>query len=322
MRHRKSLALLTAWLGGALLAGPANAAQHNWFISQVYTDATGTVQFIEFVGRNDFQNFFANGGHRIDIDSGATIPLNMDLASTQTQGAHFLVASRGFTELPGAIQPDFIAENGFLDPNGDGIDFLPNRSGGDVVMGLIFPLDGRSVSRQGTPGMDTSFANGMDAGPLLGSDGLPVPNIARNFAGESFVVPDFDTDGIVDARDNCPNAMNVLQADSGGVGNLFDTGGFSPDMIGDACQCGDVNDDGRVTLTDAMLIRDTLDPTMLPAFNKCNVIDVGDTVQECTLEDAQLIQDTVFSVPPVSLPQICTAATGMAPVMDPVPAFR
>jgi hypothetical protein len=81
--------------------------------------------------------------------------------------------------------------------------------------------------------------------------------------------------------DNCPFEPNADQADPGG------TASAGPDGIGTVCQCGDVSDDGRLTLTDFGQIRafylsgGAIPPT--PAFveEKCDVS--GD--QQCTLTD-------------------------------------
>ena len=67
---------------------------------------------------------------------------------------------------------------------------------------------------------------------------------------------DFDGDGIGDACDNCAFTANALQEDHGGVGAAA-----GPDGIGDACQCGDVTGDGKVTLGDsAVILRSRLVP--------------------------------------------------------------
>jgi hypothetical protein len=49
--------------------------------------------------------------------------------------------------------------------------------------------------------------------------------------------------------DNCRYEWNPDQADTGSVAN------FGPDGIGTVCQCGDANNDGRITLADFGLIR-------------------------------------------------------------------
>jgi hypothetical protein len=84
-----------------------------------------------------------------------------------------------------------------------------------------------------------------------------------------------------DDCDNCPFEPNPDQADSGG------TAVAGPDGIGDVCQCGDVSDDGRLTLTDFGQIRAfflsgwTNPPTASFVAEKCDVS--GD--QRCTLTD-------------------------------------
>ena len=79
---------------------------------------------------------------------------------------------------------------------------------------------------------------------------------------------DADGDGVPDASDNCVHTANADQLDVGGLG------GFISDGIGDACQCGDLNDDGSVDLLDAALYQRGLagaTPTALPQ-DKCSVI--------------------------------------------------
>ena len=90
-----------------------------------------------------------------------------------------------------------------------------------------------SIDGRAAPGVTQTF----DVTYTSGS-GLP-PQITS--------VSDFDGDGVPDGSDNCPFEANANQADGGGAG-----AGSPPDGIGDACQCGDVNGDHRVTLTDAV----------------------------------------------------------------------
>jgi len=302
MRRIGALALLFA---GLSFATPARAAQHLWFISQIFSDASGTVQFVEFIGRSNGQNLFNPTVHMLtSFEKMNKLPFDR-LANGQTNGKHFLVATQGFVDMVKAIDPsstfapDFVAPNGFLEPTGDGVTFLA-RTRGDEVLNIEFPLDGRSVSRQRTPATETGV-NGMDAGPLRGPDGMPVPNLARNFAGQSFVVPDADMDGVVDPFDNCLNLANTAQPDSGGVAGPLDPQALVADGIGDACQCGDVSNDGRVTRDDATLITSALaglppfgSVRGLPGFAKC---DVGGTT-ECSADDAERILNAIAGTEP------------------------
>jgi hypothetical protein len=83
---------------------------------------------------------------------------------------------------------------------------------------------------------------------------------------------DADGDGICDPMDRCTFTPDPQQADSGGLATSGDPMGSQPDGIGDACQCGDVNKDGRVNPIDVDLIREMLlGNATLPAPTKCSV---------------------------------------------------
>jgi hypothetical protein len=60
---------------------------------------------------------------------------------------------------------------------------------------------------------------------------------------------DSDEDTRADTADNCPRTANQSQTDAGGVNTS------TPDGAGDACQCGDVNGDGRFDGADLAPIR-------------------------------------------------------------------
>ncbi|MGI9293651.1 MAG: dockerin type I repeat-containing protein, partial [Pseudomonadales bacterium] len=109
---------------------------------------------------------------------------------------------------------------------------------------------------------------------------------------------DSDSDGINDNSDNCPYVSNVEQADSGGV----DTA--TPDGIGDACQCGDMNGDGLATNTDSVLIRRNLLGLVSP-FNAdlCDVNGDG----SCSNTDSVIIKRALLGLPP-GVSQVCAAA--------------
>ena len=71
---------------------------------------------------------------------------------------------------------------------------------------------------------------------------------------------DSDGDGVPDSLDNCPYEPNPTQSDVGGLGAA------PPDGIGDACQCGDVNDSGTITSSDATELNRAL-LNLSPAFS-------------------------------------------------------
>jgi len=79
---------------------------------------------------------------------------------------------------------------------------------------------------------------------------------------------DGDGDSVFNTADNCPYVANPTQADGGGVAVS------SPDGIGDACQCGEVTNDGRVLQGDVSAIRTGLTGSTgsILAPQRCSVI--------------------------------------------------
>jgi hypothetical protein len=129
--------------------------------------------------------------------------------------------------------------------------------------------------------------------------GLPSPD--RDGDG---IADDGDRSGIVGDNpctggdtlacdDNCVTQQDATQADSGGLG------GPTPDGIGDACQCGDANDDGVLTLADVQAIRDgaVVDP------DKCSVTGGA----ECDGADAVALVQALRGNPG-AIAQLCPAA--------------
>lgn len=112
---------------------------------------------------------------------------------------------------------------------------------------------------------------------------------------------DIDSDGVCDVDDNCPYEPNPGQQDAGGVRT-----GSPPDGHGDACQCGDHNGDGLVTLPDAVLLQRSLlnPPTAARSESLC---DVG-APAGCSLSDSVVIRRALLNPPTGSLAQQCDAA--------------
>jgi hypothetical protein len=112
-------------------------------------------------------------------------------------------------------------------------------------------------------------------------------------------LPDGDADGVANALDNCAAEPNPGQSDTGGVEPA------GPDGIGDACQCGDVDDDGVVRAADRAQLRAWLagQAPSLPAPQKCSV----SAPQSCSIVDAtRLARALGASLPPLA--QVCAAA--------------
>jgi hypothetical protein len=155
--------------------------------------------------------------------------------------------------------------------------------------------------------------------PNLFAGGLGVQSLAA--LRENLPVPDSDGDGIADdgdfsgiagdARctggstagcdDNCRLALNPSQADTGSINALGANG------IGDACECGDTDDDGRVTPADAIELREFLAGVIagVTAPEKCRVSSAGN----CDIRDVTGIARATAPLPPAIEP-VCGAAAG------------
>lgn len=116
---------------------------------------------------------------------------------------------------------------------------------------------------------------------------------------------DVDADGVPDASDNCVYAANPLQEDTGGLQ------GDVPDGIGDVCQCGDVNADGRIDLLDAALYQRALAGVLPVALDsdRCSVI--GGRL-DCEPNDRQALRQALVGIS-LGLDQVCQAARAIPP---------
>ncbi len=176
--------------------------------------------------------------------------------------------------------------------------------------------DLRELVRWTLPGLGAGAQTVVAIPPQISAGGLSPPNgtLIRfiGIAGGSQAVAsqtvrigiseDQDGDGLSDWLDNCPFVANTNQADTGGIGV-----GSASDGVGDACQCGDVNGDGRVTLADAVLVQRSLlqPPTATLAHpERC---DVG-APAGCSLSDAVIIRRTLLSPPTATISQSCAPA--------------
>ncbi|MCP4002850.1 MAG: LamG domain-containing protein [bacterium] len=179
-----------------------------------------------------------------------------------------------------------------------GLDLLSNNGG---------PTDTHALLAS-SPAIDGADPNSCAAADQRGS-ARPVDGNSSGLAvcdiGAYEGVGDFDGDGADDPNDNCRFRSNAPFADSGGVGSPS-----LPDGIGDACQCGDLTDEGIVATTDVASLRAHLaDPVGTPlspaAEEKCSVIAQA---SPCNILDvAVLIRALLGSGPPLA--PVCSAAT-------------
>ena len=178
----KNLLMLLA--ATVLGANNASAAFHLWDIQEVYSNADGTVQYVEFFTSSNGQEFLS--GHTL-ASTGATtltfpasLPLNSPLAghpntASSTGNQTFLVATSNFTALYNVV-PDYILPAGFLQ-SGSG-KLLNFNSGTDTVNLTSLPIGG-------TQSLNADIADANPASFTINSIGSP-----KNFRGETALVPE------------------------------------------------------------------------------------------------------------------------------------
>lgn len=155
-----------------LMAGQARAAFHLWSISEIYSSADRSVQFVEFSTASGSQQFV--GGQTVTAFNANSslsvvfaIPSNLPSDSANKT---FLIATPGFGSLPGGVTPDFVfTASPFLFAGGGSLSF----SGGDSVSYANLPTDNRaSLVRSG------------------GSMVFSTANSPQNFLGQTGSVPE------------------------------------------------------------------------------------------------------------------------------------
>lgn len=154
------------------------------------------------------------------------------------------------------------------------------------------------AARSNAPSGEGHFAANVAAATPSGTSAAA----AGGFAVVS-VGADADGDQVFDASDNCPYAPNADQLDRGGVGV-----GSPPDGVGDACQCGDVTGDGRVTVADATVMRRALLAPPTATMTKPNLCDVGGAAG-CSVADATITSRALLVPPRATISPVCDPAT-------------
>lgn len=235
----------------ACAGSPAWASFHLWDASEVYSNADGTIQFVELFTTSINQNLMA-GRYYGSNEHDFTFPIN--LPSDQTANKRLLMATVGFAALPGAPQPDYIIPDGFVNICGDTLE-LRTSVGGTTWDSFSFgegllPVDGvLSLNRNLTTGVNspTNFAGDTASitapGPALASkiyfadgstikranpDGSDASVLISSLSSPDGVAVDITGDRIYWVQQS--GLIRRANLDGSGVQNLLMAGG-SPHSI-------------------------------------------------------------------------------------------
>lgn len=168
---------------------------HIFHVNEVYSNADGNIQFIEFSGDDDHQQSWA--GHSIISSDGNdihTFTIPHDLPNAATNGKNVLVATQGFADR-GFLTPDYVVPNNFLFIK-DGTVNFPGMNAGSFTYSQL-PTDG-TLSLQ--------------------ADHSTRINSPTDFAGNTSIIT-FDT--AITGTDNADELLGTEEADvfEAGAGN-------------------------------------------------------------------------------------------------------
>lgn len=157
-RKRARIALVVS--AALVQATAATAGIHTWDVVEVFSNKSGTIQYVELLD-------LGAGGTEVGVGNGSLSSNTQNFTWTNgavdglTNGRSYLIATAEFAALAGAPVPDVIipAENvPFFNSNGDTVGF---SSGDSLVFGAV-PING-------TDSFDESSGVG--------------PNTPKNYAG-------------------------------------------------------------------------------------------------------------------------------------------
>lgn len=157
---------LAACAAALAFACSAQATFHLWRITQLFSNADGTVQFIELTALASGQQFLS--GHTLASSQGAsthTYTFTRDLpgdSADMSEGGYYgmgmpmsfhsiVIGTQGFAAL-GVVTPDYVVPNGFLFTTNGTVNW---GGGADVFSYSSLPTDGTmALNRNGTTGIN------------------------------------------------------------------------------------------------------------------------------------------------------------------------
>jgi serralysin len=195
---------------------PAYATFHLWKFDEVFSNADGSVQFIEMTNAFDLEQFVS--GHPLTSTTHTVTPsTNLPAINNMTAGHHMLFATAGFGALAGGVTPDYLIPANFFNPAGDTL----NWAGGfDIETFGAIPTDG--VHSLILPGMSTAVNSPTNFAGDAGSVNLAPPSPTG----------DYNHNNVVDAadytvwRDTFGQMVKAGQGADGNADGIIDNGDY------------------------------------------------------------------------------------------------
>lgn len=221
-------------------------AFHFFHVTEIYSNADGSVQYIELQGEANGQNLL--NGHTITVDDGSithTFTFPGNLPSATTLGQKMLLATQKFSDL-GIVAPNYIIDENFLFTAGGTITFPADTATHDIhgynaLPGGIFALSDGNTSIINSPGNFSGDTGSIPGNPVVGTD---TANTLTGTAAKDFMVGLGGSDVI--------NGGGGNDTMVGGAGNDIFSVNSAGDVVTEASGTGSGTDTVRSTVTETL----------------------------------------------------------------------
>jgi len=158
---RSRFVALAALIGVLVVAPAAQAGHHLWDFTEIFSNASGSVQFVEMFTADDNEQGIGSFG----ITSGAnTLNFVTNLPTSVTHNTWILCATSNFAALPGGVTPDFIIPANFFNTGGGTLNYA---SGTDVWNYGAVPTNGvLALQRNGSTANNSPHNFGGQSGQV------------------------------------------------------------------------------------------------------------------------------------------------------------
>ena len=209
-RSKKIVAGLFLYLSLVAAHPSTQAAFHLWQVKEVFSNADGSVQFIEMFDSFSPEQFLTDTLIQADSTVGAATTTkffsfdhDLDTTNHSTVNRHTLIATPGFGSLPGGVAPDY-----FLNPAVDGVLFNPNADSITITFlgsGDSMTFTGASLPKDGIHSLTDAGASTNPPGPPNISSTVNSPTNFDNGTGSvnlgGSTSPDYNGNHAADLAD-------------------------------------------------------------------------------------------------------------------------
>ena len=152
-------------------AQPVSASFHLWSMNELYSNADGSVQFLELTALAGGEQFVAGHTLRSTPIGGATQTFTMTTnLPGDSAGRRLLIGTQGFAAL-GLVTPDFTVPNGFFARGGGTINW---GEGSDVWAHGAIPSAPLSLNRNGSTSTNSPMNFAGQTGSIPASTTAPL----------------------------------------------------------------------------------------------------------------------------------------------------